>query len=391
MLRVCRRVVVYALGAVASMVAAARADNAPIVDRNYAIDLYDGVAIGDTMMVGMGGAGAASINGTAGALINPSAIAVRSTTDAASWSWGYHLDALTGKFSSDYDNNGVVAADDSGASLVTSGFMLRIHDWSAAITYLTQSAPVPGSSPALTASASRVRLIVGRYLPEYDLAAGVGLQFASFDLAEGGDKLFEVTGTGLILGATWLPRGEDVRIGGAVDLAISGGQVNTSACDPMSCRGYILPSEVDAPSRLVGGIAYRLGPTPWNQQVVTVFRDERAVTLAADLVVTGSTANGYGIEAFGMQQLQRSGDSIAVSLRGGAELEWLPGLLRVRAGTYWEPSRFEGVGGRIHGTIGAELAVVEFHFLGKRRLQLTFTEDIASSYRNTGIAIGFWH
>ena len=37
----------------------ARADNPPIVDRNYAIDLYDGVAIGNTAMVGMGGAGAA--------------------------------------------------------------------------------------------------------------------------------------------------------------------------------------------------------------------------------------------------------------------------------------------------------------------------------------------
>jgi len=48
----------------------ARADNLPITDRNYAIDLYDGVAIGNTAMVGMGGAGAALINGTAGALIN---------------------------------------------------------------------------------------------------------------------------------------------------------------------------------------------------------------------------------------------------------------------------------------------------------------------------------
>jgi hypothetical protein len=45
--------------------------------------------------------------------------------DLSSWSWGYHLDALTSKFSSDYDNNGVVAANDSGASLVTSGFMVR--------------------------------------------------------------------------------------------------------------------------------------------------------------------------------------------------------------------------------------------------------------------------
>jgi hypothetical protein len=232
---------------------AARADNPPITDRNYAIDLYDGVAIGNTAMVGMGGAGAALINGTAGALINPSAIAVRQTTDLDAWNWDYHLDALTGKYSSDYDNNGVVAGEHSGASLVTGGFALRLHDWSGAITYLTQSAPVPGSAPALTASATRLRLIVGRYNAQYDLAFGIGVQLASFGLADGDAKLFEVTGTGLVLGATWLPRQDNVRIGGAIDLAIAGGQVDTSACDPMSCRGYILPNQVEAPSRITGG------------------------------------------------------------------------------------------------------------------------------------------
>ena len=371
--------------------AVARADNPPIVDRNYAIDLYDGVAIGNTAMVGMGGAGAALINGTAGALINPSAIAVRQTTDLDAWNWDYHVDALTGKYSSDYDNNGVAAGEDSGAALVTSGLALRIHDWSGAITYLTQSADIPGSSPALSASATRVRLIVGKYDPQYDLAIGVGVQFASFGLAESGTTLFSVTGTGLTGGATWLPNQADIRIGGAIDLPISGGQVTTRSCDPMSCRGYIFLNEVDAPARLVGGIAYRIGPTPWNQPYIGVFRDERALTLAADLVVTGPTGNGYGLEAFGMQQLQRSGKTAAVSLRGGAEYEWLPGALRVRGGMYWEPSRFDGVGGRLHATLGAELAVWQFHLRGLRRLRLGFTGDVASRYRNAGVSLGFWH
>lgn len=370
---------------------AARADNPPVTDRNYAIDLYDGVALGNTTMVGMGGAGAALINGTAGALINPSAIAVRQTTDLDGWNWDYHLDALTGKYSSDYDNNGVVAGEHSGASLVTGGVALRIHDWSAGVTYLTQSAPVPGSASALSASATRVRLIIGRYNAAYDLAFGAGVQLASFDLADGSAKLFEVSGTGLILGATWLPHQDNLRIGGALDLAIAGGQVKTSACDPMMCLGYILPNAVEAPSRLVGGVAYRIGPTAWNQPINNVFRDEQAVTLAADVVLTGPTSNGYGLEAFGMQQLQRSGRHLALSLRGGAEYEWLPGRLRVRGGAYWEPARFDGVGGRLHGTLGAELAVWEFHFLGLRRLRLAFTADAAVRYRNVGTSIGFWH
>jgi hypothetical protein len=388
MVRVCSCLLVCA--GVGALAGAARADNPPIVNRNYAIDLYDGVAIGSTVMVAMGGTGAASMNGTAGALINPSAIAVRSTTDLDSWSWDYHLDVLTGKYSSDYDNNGVVTGEDSGASLVTGGLGLRFHNWSIATTAFIQRAPVPGASTTLDASASRVEFILGNYQPRFDLAIGAGVQIASFSIADGNNTLFTVSGTGLIFGATWLPHAQSIRIGAAVDLPISGGQVTTTACDPMSCDGYILPDEVDSPARVVGGVAYRIGPTAWNQPTVTRFRDERALTLAADLVVTGATANGYGIEAFSMQQLQRSGRGIAVSPRGGAEFEWLPGRLRLRGGSYWEPSRFDGVGGRLHVTLGLELAILEFPLFGPRRLRLTFTGDEAARYRNIGASIGFW-
>src|SRR3954464_14967387 len=74
----------------------------PITDTDYAIDLYDGVALGNTAQVGMGGAGAALVVGTAGTLLNASAPAVRQTTDTDSWSWDYHLDFLTATYSSDY-------------------------------------------------------------------------------------------------------------------------------------------------------------------------------------------------------------------------------------------------------------------------------------------------
>ena len=147
----------------------------------------------------------------------------------------------------------------------------------------------------------------------------------------------------------------------------------------------------DASVRVSSLPRWTIGPTAWNQPITTVFRDERALTLAADLVVTGATRNGYGIEAFSMQQLQRSGRAIAVSPRGGAEYEWLPGRLRLRGGSYWEPSRFDGVGGRLHFTIGAELAVWEFPLFGPHRLRLTFTADEAARYRNIGASIGFWH
>lgn len=384
---------------VALGIAAARAAIAqPIVDRDYAIDHYDGVAIGNTAQIGMGGAGAALINGSAGALLNASAPAVRATTDNDAWSWDYHLDALTGRYSTDYDNNGQVlpaaGADGgtSGASLVTGGLAVRVGDWAGALTVTGQTAPVWGVAPALDAETLRSRFVIARWIRRWDLAIGIGAQTVLFQLGPPvGAPLFAMSGGGGLAGATWVPGGRSYRAALAWESSILGGDVQTSTCDPEDCAGYILPRQIVSSARLVAGGAYRLAATPWNQLVPTTFRDERALTVAADVVVTGPAPNGHGIEAFGMQQLQRSGRHAAVSLRGGAELEWLPGRLRVRAGSYWEPARFDDVPGRLHATFGADLRVFEFRAWGLRRGRLSATGDVAARYRNIAVSIGLWH
>jgi hypothetical protein len=360
----------------------------PITSRDYAIDLYDGVAIGNAAMIGMGGAGAADVLGTAGVLLNPSAIAVRPTTDHDRWSLDYHFDFLTGRYSSDYDNNGQVAS--GGAQLFTGGLGGRYHDWGAAVTLTSQTAPVVGSS--LSADALRARFTLAAWLPQYDLAVGGGFQVASFELKQGDNtSLFTISGTGLIAGATWLPHDESFRLAAAIDGAIDGGQVQAQGCDPENCNGYKLPDHVRAPWRVVAGAAVRLGPTAWNQPVITPFRDEEAITLATDVVITGATSNGNGIEAFGMQELQPSGRHTVIGVRGGAEYEWLPGRLRLRGGSYWEPGRFDGVGGRLHATFGTDLRVLQFHLWGVRRGRISITGDVADRYRNIAFDIGFWH
>lgn len=381
---------------VAACVAAAPAPAAadPIVDRDFAIDFYDGVAIGDTSQVGTGGAGAARLVGSAGTLLNPAAPAVRQTTDNDRWSWDYHLDALTGKYSSDYDNNGSVTDGESGAALLTLGLALRVGDWGGAVTTTIQSALLEGSS--LRADALRAKLVMARWLPRLDLAVGAGLQMVSFQLtpqdgAGDGEPLFGILGFGLLAGVTWLPALESFRAGLALESRSAGGAVSTSACDPSNCQGYILPRAVEAPGRVIAGVAYRWAATAWNQLVPHRFRDERSLTAAADLVLTGPSANGHGIEAFGMQELQRSGRTIVVSVRGGAEFEWLPGRLRVRAGSYWEPARFDNVSGRIHATLGADVRVFEFQLFGLRRGRISGTADLAARYRNIALSIGFWH
>jgi hypothetical protein len=110
------------------------------------------------------------------------------------------------------------------------------------------------------------------------------------------------------------------------------------------------------------------------------------------VVVTGPSENAYGLESFGNHVLQRSGRHTSVSLRGGLEYEWLPGRLRLRGGSYWEPGRFVGVPGRLHVTFGLEVRVFQFGLWGKqRRGRVSLTSDVAERYTNGGISIGFWH
>jgi hypothetical protein len=139
------------------------------------------------------------------------------------------------------------------------------------------------------------------------------------------------------------------------------------------------------------GAAYRFAPTPWNPRVDTLFRDERALLIAADVVVTGAVRDGHGLEAFARHRMQRSGRHVVVSPRLGAELELIPGWLRVRAGTYWEPARFDAVSGRLHGTTGFDLRLFEVP-VGRRvyRPHLSLVIDAAPRYGNLGVSIGFW-
>src|SRR2546428_3531146 len=152
------------------------------------------MALGSHTMVGMGGAGAANVIGTAGVLLNPSAIGVRPTTDLDEWSIDYHLDFLTGTLSSDYDNNGQVAS--GGMSMVTAGIGGRYHDWAVAFTGTARAVPVTGSD--LHAQTLGARVTLARWIPELDLAVGGGVQSAAFDLApKTGPSLFSVSGVGL--------------------------------------------------------------------------------------------------------------------------------------------------------------------------------------------------
>jgi hypothetical protein len=255
----------------------------------------------------------------------------------------------------------------------------------------------PTSGGDVFAETALLKASLATFIEGPDIAIGIGAQGAYFNMQTdcAGPQcgnLFTVSGWGAQVGATWIPHMQSFRIGGVLSTGITGSDVTGGACtDPMNCDGYILPEKVVVPASANAGIAYRFAPSEWNQQTPGAFRDEQSLTVELDVLTSAPVSNAYGMDAFAIHDLERSDEHFSVSPRGGFEWEMVPGRFRLRGGSYWEPSRFEGVDGRVHGTFGLELRVFEVDIWGLRRGRITFTGDLAREYSNLGISIGLWH
>lgn len=118
------------------------------------------------------------------------------------------------------------------------------------------------------------------------------------------------------------------------------------------------------------------------------------ILVSADVLAIGSTADGVGLESFLSQVRQESGKNPSLSFRVGVEGEPIPDRLRLRVGSYLEPSRFMGVRPRLHATMGGDLKLFPFDMFGlvdKFEFRVTATLDVAERYRNFGVSVGIWH
>ena len=116
--------------------------------------------------------------------------------------------------------------------------------------------------------------------------------------------------------------------------------------------------------------------------------------LTADLLVTGPTADGVGIDGFVDQQRVPAGEDITYSVRFGVEGEPWAGRLKLRAGTYLEPSRYTDGSSRVHGTAGLDLRLFSWDVFGlfdDFDIRVGGTIDVAERYLDWGIGVGVWH
>jgi hypothetical protein len=396
-------IALLAVAGVAASAGTARGQDYPdITDRDYGLDLYTGGAIGSVRIVGMGGTTIAVGEGSPGTIANPAAAAVRRTTSQGNWDWDFHLDGMSEIYQSDFDNNGFTGTHAFDTTIGSAGLAGMLEGFGLAVvgtwatTQIDADANPATGDDVLEARATQVKMALAKEFLRQEWTVGVGLRLGTFEIvrAEGARRtgLFSISGGGLEAGGLWRPPMTDWRVGASISFPVTGTSPEIQGCDPMDCEGYILPERIEVPWVIAGGVAYRWAPTRWNQRLPTIYRDERAVLLAADVVLTGAVPDAYGLEKFGEKQLQPSGRSTVVSVRAGAEYEALPGRLRVRGGSYWEPGRFADVDGRIHGTLGLEVSLFQFKvWRWTYRLRISGTGDVAVRYFNVGASIGFWH
>ena len=130
------------------------------------------------------------------------------------------------------------------------------------------------------------------------------------------------------------------------------------------------------------------GPTAWNQPTpAAVPRRARSSWLAADLVVTGATANGYGLEAFGMRPApaaparhrgvaaRRRRIRVAARPAARARRDVL-GAAAVRRRRRPPPRHVRR----------RAAPCSQFHLWGRRRPELSLTADVAAATATLGIS-----
>ncbi|MGD8861321.1 MAG: hypothetical protein PVI30_15035 [Myxococcales bacterium] len=120
----------------------------------------------------------------------------------------------------------------------------------------------------------------------------------------------------------------------------------------------------------------------------------RYLLVSTGVIFVGPTENGVGIESFLSQVRQTAGETISVGARLGLEGEPIENWVKMRVGTYLEPSRFDGVDHRVHGTLSTDVRLFAWDLFGLVEpvaFSLGTSADVAERYLNLGVSVGIWH
>jgi len=119
------------------------------------------------------------------------------------------------------------------------------------------------------------------------------------------------------------------------------------------------------------------------------------VQVSASMLLSGSVENSVGVESLVEQTVQRAGQHIVLSPRLGVESGIFPNFLKLRAGTYLEPTRFDEAKPRMHVTGGLDAKLLVWNVFGlwpdNYMWRLGLGVDKARDYFTWGLTIAGWY
>lgn len=134
-----------------------------------------------------------------------------------------------------------------------------------------------------------------------------------------------------------------------------------------------------------------------RETMLTTYRalPRRYLLISASLLVRGPAEEAVGVESFLSGVVNRSGAKTTYSPHLGLEGELVRDRLRLRAGGYYEPTRFATSRGRVHLTLGFSVRVLQWSVFGiwprYQRWQLQPALDVSERYVGWGLSIGSWY
>jgi hypothetical protein len=273
--------------------------------------------------------------------------------------------------------------------------------------------------------------------------------------ARGSQDLLTMTGAGPEAGIIWAPHRLPLRVGVSGRFPVQSKADPTSPTTPNAQGDTVigamyLPDTVQLPWELEAGIAVQLGPRPLNvpwvnpNEVVAQLREQIAQAreqrlgngvsakddaalrkieddrlkaskrdararlkardhalprnrwlLSSSVLITGPVADAVGVESFLEQRVDRSGQRVSITPRVGLEAEPVGGWLKLRAGSYLEPTRFREGAPRLHGTFGFDVKLLNWSVFGiwdeDTYWRVGGFVDGTRGYLGWGVSVGVWH
>jgi hypothetical protein len=380
---------------------AARAAGAATLDGTQAVDAFSPLALGSDRIVGLGGAYAGIAEGVSGIPANPAAVAHRRRELRRRWDVGGSLSWFVSNARQDVDNDGAPDTGLAGVQHAQVGLGLQLGRLGLGLlarSRLATSRPADGGSVGI--ETAQLYVAGGWSAMRDALVLGAALESTQGSLVLYGDDGKEYSrlryqSAIVSVGALWRPRALPLRLGATFSPASRARTTDQRLPDAPSAFAFPWTASLGA-ALWLGPNAARMNEPPavalaahpeWA--AAPAWEDVRTqpVLLAAQLTIAGPTANAVSAaSALGDPGSARtSGARASVVPRVGAEWECWPDRLRLRGGSYLEPSR-TGAGPRLHGALGAEVRVRVFSW----DLQVGVSGDVAARYQNVGVSVWFW-